>query len=150
MSFERRRADGYELSTDASRLDLPAIRAFLHDEAYWSLGVPAEIVDRSIQNSIAFGVYDSTGELAAFARVVTDRAAIAYLGDVFVRESHRRRGLGKWLVESVLEHPDLRLIRTFLLGTADAHGLYERFGFESQSGSTKWMALSRDPRDLYG
>jgi GNAT superfamily N-acetyltransferase len=149
MAFERLRADGYEISTDPGRLDLPVIRRFLAEEAYWSLGIPAETVDRSIENSLPFGVYAPDGGLAGFARVVTDRAAIAYLGDVFVLEPHRGRGIGKWLVAGVLEHPDLQSIRTFLLGTADAHSLYERFGFERQDGSQKWMVRARDPRKLY-
>jgi GNAT superfamily N-acetyltransferase len=148
--FERAREDGYALSTDPGRLDRRAIQAFLRDEAYWSLGVPADVVDRSIDNSIPFGVYAPDGATAAFARVVTDRAAIAYLGDVFVLAPHRGRGVGKWLVASVLEHPDLGTIRTFLLGTADAHSLYEQFGFVSQEGSTKWMVRSVEPGELYG
>ena len=150
MGFERRRDDGYVISTESERLDLEVIRRFLAEEAYWSRGIPGNVVDRSVENSIPFGLYSPEGELGGFARVVTDRATFAYLGDVFILDSHRGRGLGKWLVETVLEHPDLQGIRSFLLATADAHGLYERYGFERQSESPKWMARSVDPHELYG
>lgn len=87
--------------------------------------------------------------MTGFARVVTDRAAIAYLGDLFILAGHRGRNLGKWLVECVLEHPELQTIRTFLLGTADAHSLYERYGFQNQKGSAKWMVRAQAVEDLY-
>jgi GNAT superfamily N-acetyltransferase len=104
------------------------VHRFLSEEAYWSPGVSRERVERSIENSIVFGLYHGAEQIG-FARVVTDRAAFAYLADVFVISEHRGRGLGKWLVETVLSHPDLQGLRKFILGTADAHSLYERFGF---------------------
>ncbi|HEU4656818.1 MAG TPA: GNAT family N-acetyltransferase [Capillimicrobium sp.] len=119
---------GYEISTDPARLDLDVIHGFLRT-AYWSPGVAREVVERSIANSIPFGLYAPDGAQAGFARVVTDRAVFAYLGDVFVLPEHRGRGLGVWLVETVLAHPDLQGLRRFHLATADAHGLYARFGF---------------------
>lgn len=123
-----RRDDGYEVSTDPARLDVDVIHGFLR-EAYWSPGVPREIVERSIAHSLAFGLYAAGGAQVGFARVVSDRATFAYLADVFVLESHRGRGLAVWLVECVLAHPDLQGLRRFHLGTADAHALYARFGF---------------------
>lgn len=120
--------DGYVISTDPGRIDLEAVHGFLTRDAYWSPGVSRETVERSLENSLVFGLYRD-GEQAGFARVVTDRAAIAYLADVFVLAPHRGRGLGKWLVETVLSHPDLQGLRRFFLGTADAHSLYERYGF---------------------
>ena len=123
-----RRDDGYEVSTDPDRLDLDAIHGVLVT-AYWSPGIAREIVERAIANSIPFGLYAPDTSQAGFARVVTDRATFAYLADVFVVDEHRGRGLGVWLVERVLAHPDLQGLRRFHLGTADAHGLYARFGF---------------------
>jgi GNAT superfamily N-acetyltransferase len=118
----------YSISTDPARLDIDVIHRFLRDDSYWAAGVDREIVERSIDNSICFGLYDESRQVG-FARVVTDRAAFAYLADVFVLPDHRGRGLGKWLVETVLSHPDLQNLRRFFLGTADAHSLYERHGF---------------------
>jgi GNAT superfamily N-acetyltransferase len=118
----------YVISTDRARVDVDVVHRFLSEDAYWSPGVSREIVERSIGNSICFGMYRGA-EQAGFARVVTDKAAIAYLADVFVLPAHRGGGLGKWLIETVLAHPDLQGLRRFFLGTADAHSLYERYGF---------------------
>ena len=125
---ELARRDGYEISTDPARLDREAVHAFLRT-AYWSEGIAREVVDRSIEGSIAFGLYAPDGSQAGFARAVTDGATFAWIADVFVLEPHRGRGLGAWLVETVLDHPEVSGVRRVMLGTADAHGLYERFGF---------------------
>jgi GNAT superfamily N-acetyltransferase len=124
---ESHRGD-YTISTDRGRLDLGLVHRFLSQDAYWSPGVAREVVERSIRNSLCFGLYEGDRQIG-FARVVTDAAAIAYLADVFVLPDHRGKGLGKWLVETVLSHPDLQNLRRFFLGTADAHSLYERYGF---------------------
>ena len=123
-----RREDGYEVATDPQRLDLDAIHGFLVD-AYWCAGIPREKLERAIAGSLPFGLYAPDGAQAGFARVVTDRATFAYLADVFVLQPHRGRGLGVWLVERIVAHPDLQGLRRFHLATADAHGLYARFGF---------------------
>ena len=117
----------YEISTERSRLDLEAIHRYLSEDAYWSPGVSKEVVESSIAQSLNFGLYRGA-EQAGFARVVTDGATIAWLADVFVLEEHRGRGLGVWLVETVLAHPALQGIRRIALTTRDAHGLYEKFG----------------------
>ena len=130
--MERRR-DGYVISTDPQRLDREAVWRFLRT-AYWSPGIEREILDRGIDNSLVFGLYDPTGAQAGFARIVTDWARFAWLADVFVLEHHRGRGLGVWLVETVVGHPDLTGLR-LVLATADAHGLYERFGFAPVAGA---------------
>ena len=119
--------DGYAISTDPALLDRDAIWRFLRT-SYWAEGVAFEVVTRAIDHSLPFGLYAPDSSQAGFARVVTDRARFAWLADVFVLPEHRRRGLGVWLVQNAMEHPDTRGLR-FLLGTADAHGLYERFGF---------------------
>ena len=147
--MEWRRGD-YEISTDPDRLDLDAIHRYLSEEAYWSLGIPRETMERSFAGSVCFGLYQGAGQ-AGFARVVTDRAVFAYLGDVFVLAPHKGQGLGKWLIESLLSHPDLQGLRTFILGTTDAHALYERFGFSVPPPERRqWMTRSVLPEDLYG
>jgi GNAT superfamily N-acetyltransferase len=126
--------DGYEISTDPARLDRTAIWRFLRTSYWWPDDVEIERVEQAIENSqLVFALFDPEGRQAGFARVVTDRTRFAWLADVFVLEEHRGRGLGVWLVQTVLEHPDLRGVR-IVLGTADAHGLYERFGFRPAAG----------------
>jgi GNAT superfamily N-acetyltransferase len=121
------RRDGYDISTDPGRLDRQSIHGFLRT-SYWAYGVTLEAVNQAIDHSLPFGLYTDQGAQAGFARVVTDTARFAWLADVFVLPEHRGRGLGVCLVETVLSHPDLDGLR-IVLATADAHGLYERFGF---------------------
>jgi GNAT superfamily N-acetyltransferase len=120
--------DGYTVSTDPERLDLDLVYVYL-TRSYWAAGIPREIVERSVQNSLCFGVYGPQGHQVGFARAVTDLATFAYVADVFVLEDHRGQGLSKWLMECVLDHPDLKDVRRWHLVTRDAHGLYARFGF---------------------
>jgi GNAT superfamily N-acetyltransferase len=134
---------GYTISTDRDRLDIELIHRFLSEDSYWAAGVTREVVERSIENSLCFGLHHGN-EQVGFARVVTDRAAFAYLADVFVLTPHRGRGLGKWLIETVISHPDLQNIRRFFLGTADAHSLYERYGFRPVD-SSRMMELRHPP-----
>ena len=132
----------YEISDDPSRLDLDAIHAFLSTEAYWSPGVTRSTVERSIDGSLAFGVYVAgSGEQVGFARVVTDRATFAWIADVYVLSEHRGNGLGKRLVETILGHGELQGLRRWFLATADAHGLYRQFGFTPLVGPERFMAL---------
>ncbi|HEX6625627.1 MAG TPA: GNAT family N-acetyltransferase [Pyrinomonadaceae bacterium] len=118
----------YTISTDRARLDIKAVHAFLSTSSYWAQGRSFETVARAVENSLPFGLYDGE-RLLGFARVVTDHATFAWLADVYVLEEFRGEGLGKFLVETVLDHPDFRTLRRWLLGTRDAHGLYRRFGF---------------------
>ena len=129
--------DGLTISTDRSRLDRGAIHEFLLG-SYWARGIPRELVDRAIDNSLCFGLYDAD-RLVGFARVITDFATFAYLSDVFVLESHRGHGLGTWFMESVLSHPDLQNLRRWMLATADAHGLYRKVGFTALSKPERIM-----------
>jgi GNAT superfamily N-acetyltransferase len=142
--------DGYTISDDPARVDVDTVHRYLHDESYWARGVPREVVERSIAGSLPFGLYAPDGSLAGFARVVTDRATYGYLADVFMLDSHRGAGLGIWLVEVVLSHPELQGLRRWVLFTEDAHGLYERFGFGPGRTPERYMELSREPSDLYG
>lgn len=136
--------DDYEISDDRSRLDVWAIWRFL-SRAYWSPGVPREVVERAIAGSICFGLYAPDGAQAGFARAVTDGISFAWLADVFVLEQHRGRGLGAWLVETALDHRGLRDVRHVMLATADAHELYGRFGFQSLDDPGRWMIRWRPP-----
>lgn len=142
------RADGHTISTDPARLDLDLVHAFLRT-AYWSTGVPREVVERSIRHSLPFGVYDPGDAQVGFARVVTDYAVFAYLGDVFVLPEHRGRGLGVWLVQAVLDHPELQGLRRWALATADAHELYARFGFGPPAKPEIHMFIDRTPSELW-
>jgi GNAT superfamily N-acetyltransferase len=122
-------ADGvrYEIDTDRARLDMRVIHEFL-STSHWARGIPMAVLTRAVRRSLPFGLYKD-GRQIGFARVVTDSATFAYLADVFVLESERGRGLGGWLVESILAHPGLQGLRRWLLGTRDAHGLYRKAGF---------------------
>ena len=117
-----------EISIDRNWLDVDTIHHCLSESAYWAIGRPREVVQRSFDNSLCFGAYDA-GQLVGFARVVTDYATFGWLADVFVVEAYRGQGVGKALVQAVHEHPDLRPLR-LLLATRDAHGLYAQYGFE--------------------
>jgi GNAT superfamily N-acetyltransferase len=118
--------EAYTISTDKERIDVAIVHAFL-TSSYWAKGIPVETVRRSIEGSMAFGVYDGKKQ-AGFARVITDGATFAYLADVFIAEGWRGRGLSAWLMECILAHPDLQGLRRFLLARRDAHGLYRKFG----------------------
>jgi GNAT superfamily N-acetyltransferase len=130
----------YLISTDPDRLDLDAIFAYLSGESYWAKGRPRDQVVRGIENSLPFGVYRD-GEQVGFARIVTDYATFAWLADVYVLEAHRGHGLGKALVEAVVEHPAVSALPRILLATADAHRLYEQYGFVALRGDERFMAI---------
>jgi len=132
------------VSTDPSRLNLDVIHNFLTN-CYWAEGVPREVVARSIEHALCFGVYDGSGAQVGFARVISDFATVAYVGDVFVLDSHRGRGLGKWLMESITQHPALQGLRRWILTTRDAHGLYEQVGFTPVKFPERYMER-HDPR----
>ena len=142
--FERRR-DDLLVSTDRSRLDADLIHRELAS-TYWAGGIPRDVVLRSIAGSIAFGLYEAERQVG-FARVITDLATFAYLADVFVVEYRRHRGLGDWLVESILQHPQLQGLRRFALITRDAGPLYERHGFAAPEQPCGYM--ERVDRDVY-
>ena len=141
MDVEHRRG-GYSISTDKSKLDAGLVHEYLSERSYWAQGRPLDVVETSIEHSVCFGVYDGDRQVG-FARVVTDYVTFAWLCDVFILESHRGRGLGKWLIECVVAHPDLRGFKSFLLATSDAHELYRRYGgFDSLEKPEKWMRRS--------
>jgi GNAT superfamily N-acetyltransferase len=129
----------YTISTDSARFDVEVIYRFLTN-CYWARGIARNIVERSIENALCFGVFDGHKQVG-FARVITDGATYAYIGDVFVLESHRGRGLSKQLMKAIMEHPDLQGLRRWSLVTNDAHGLYQQFGFKPLANPERYMEL---------
>jgi len=151
--------DGFVISDERALLDVDAIHAFLR-ACYWSPGIHRSRVERAIENSLCFGVYDISKQRprsseshgvgllqVGFARVVSDFSSFAYLCDVYIEESHRGRGLSKWLMETIISHPDLEGLRRFCLMTRDAHGLYEQFGFRPMPDPARY--LERVDREGY-
>ena len=136
-----RRSFDIEISTDTDRLDIDLIHGYLSDESYWASGIPRDLLQRSIDNSLCFGAFDGD-EQVGFARVVTDYATFGYLADVFVLPSHRRRGVGRKLLEAVKNHPDLQRLRRWHLVTRDAHQLYAAFGFHALEFPERHMEIT--------
>jgi GNAT superfamily N-acetyltransferase len=131
--------EGYDISTEPALLNLDVIHGFLA-QSYWAKAIPKPLVERSIKNSLCWGVYHHAIQIG-FARVVTDRATFAYLCDVFILPEHRDRGLSKALVATISAHPDLQGLRRWMLVTIDAHGLYEQFGFKLVSQPERHMEI---------
>ncbi len=128
----------YTISADRARLDLALIKRFISEESYWGQGRSLEVIQRSIENSLPFGVYEGARQVG-FARVVTDYATFAWVADVFIVEEDRGRGLSKWLMEVILSHRNLQGFRRWVLATKDAHELYRRFGFIELKRPERWM-----------
>lgn len=146
-STEAAASDRYQISTDPARLDVAAIHAYL-TRSYWSAGIPIEIVERALRNSLCFGVYESaSGAQVGFARIVTDHATFSYLCDVYVLEEHRGHGLGKRMMREVMAHPSLHGARRVMLATRDAHGLYQQVGFVEAGRAGNLMEIVRP--DIY-
>lgn len=137
----KKRKGEYEIDTDKRRLDLAAIHRFLSQESYWAKNRTLEQTLTAIENSLCFGVYRSR-EQVGFARVITDKATFAYIGDVFILQEHRGKGLSKWLMETILAQPDMQGLRRWILATHDAHGLYRQFGFDTVKFPERWMELA--------
>jgi GNAT superfamily N-acetyltransferase len=135
----------YSLSSSIADQQIDRIHAYL-SRSYWAANIPLELLQRAIEHSLCFGIFHR-GKQVAFARVVTDRATFAYLCDVFVLEEHRGHGVGKWLIRSVMEHPDLQGLRRFMLATRDAHTLYTQFGFATPAKPESLMEIVK--HDLY-
>jgi len=136
MFHEYSKAD-FVISTNPARLDLEVIFGYL-SSSYWAANRPKEVVARSLKHSLCFGVYEGERQVG-FTRVITDYATYAYLCDVFVLEEYRGKGLGKWLISVVTEHPELQGLRRWSLATRDAHGLYSKVGFTELKAPERWM-----------
>jgi GNAT superfamily N-acetyltransferase len=143
MIHEWRRG-AYTISTDPQRLDVELIHQHLSTATYWATGRPLEVVRRSLEHSLCFGLYRDDGGQVGLARVITDYATFAWLADVFVLDAHRGQGLGVWLTEVIVSHPDLQGFRRWVLSTKDAHDLYRKFGFVELARPERWMER-RDP-----
>jgi GNAT superfamily N-acetyltransferase len=137
--------DGLLISDDKARLDRPFIHHFLSQHSYWATGVPMEVVDRSIEQSLCFGLYKA-GRQIGFARAITDFAMFAWLADVFIAEEERGSGCGKKLVAAIVAHPGLQSLRRIMLGTRDAHTLYEQFGFTALKYPERFMEMMPETR----
>lgn len=140
------RSGKFTISTDKTRLQVPVIHEFLSQESYWARGRSIEQTKTAIENSICFGVYQGERQIG-FARVVSDCATFAYLGDVFIIEEFRGQGVSKWLMETIISHPELQGLRRWVLATSDAHALYEKFGFHALTFPDRWM--ERPAPDAY-
>jgi GNAT superfamily N-acetyltransferase len=129
----------FSISTDKSKIDLATIHNFLKS-SYWAENIPRAIVEKSINNSLCFGIYEGEKQVG-FARVITDYATFAYLADVFILEPYRGQGLGKWLVKTILKHPELQGLKKWLLVTKDAHELYRQYGFQNLTIPERYMDI---------
>jgi GNAT superfamily N-acetyltransferase len=146
MSYRAYYKDGFCISTEKARLDLKAIHHFLSTQAYWSLNIPYNRVEEAIAHSLNFGLYQKEQQIG-FARVVSDFSCIAYLGDVYVLQEFRGRGLSKWLMKTVMEYPELQGLRRWILSTVDAHGLYQQSGWVPVAYPERWMEVHN--REVY-
>lgn len=140
MNYDNLIAQGYSISTDKNLLDIDMLFNYLSKESYWSKGIKQETIQKAIDNAVCFGVYHDKKQIG-FAKVVTDKATFAYLADVFILKRYRGLGLSKWLIQTIKQYPDLQGLRRWMLATADAHGLYEQFGFEPVSNPERWMQI---------
>jgi GNAT superfamily N-acetyltransferase len=146
--YYRAEKDDYLISTDPSLLKVDTIHRYLSGESYWAKNIPREIVEKSMENSLCFGIYHDARQIG-FARLVTDKATFAYLADVFIVTEHRGLGLSKWLMEVIHAHPELQGLRRWVLGTRDAHGLYEQFGWTVFDEDTRQRFMQKHNKNPY-
>jgi GNAT superfamily N-acetyltransferase len=143
--YEARR-DPFLISTDKTLIDHDTVVGFLAD-AYWAKGRPRDVILRSIEHSLCFGVYQDSRQVG-FARVISDQATFAYLADVYIDAAYRGQSLGKWLVATILAHPDLQGLRRWMLATQDAHALYRQFGWAELKSPERWMEIFNSPAEI--
>jgi|SRR5436190_3539757 N-acetylglutamate synthase-like GNAT family acetyltransferase len=138
----------YLISTDPSLLNVDTIYNYLSGESYWAKNIPRQVVEKSIANSLCFGLYHNNKQVG-FARLVTDKATFAYLADVFILPGYRGNGLSKWLMQVIHAHPELQGLRRWVLGTRDAHGLYEQFGWTVFDEDTRKRFMQKHNKNAY-
>ncbi len=141
--------DEYRISTDPSLLQVDMIHHYLSEESYWAQKIPREVVVKSLANSLCFGLYHDDKQIG-FARLITDKATFAYLADVFIVEAYRGKGLSKWMMTAIHAHPEVQGLRRWVLGTRDAHGLYEQFGWKIFDEDTRKRFMQKYRKDAYG
>lgn len=132
------RKDEFLITTDKDKMDIKEIHRYLSKESYWAKNIPFQRVEKSVENSFNFGVFKDDKQIG-YAKIITDFSTIAYLGDVYILENYRGLGLSKWLMESIMSHPDLQGLRRWILLTADAHELYKKYNWTPISAPEKWM-----------
>ena len=140
--------ENFLISTDPAKLNTDIIYNYLSEESYWAKGIPREVVEKSIANSLCFGLYNNSEQIG-FARLVTDKATFAYLADVFVLPAFRGQGLSKWMMQTIHAHPELQHLRRWWLGTKDAHGLYEQFGWTRITDDVAKRFMQKHNPDVY-
>ena len=139
--------NNYTITTDKNKIDIDYVHGVL-SKSYWSPGVHIQVVKKAMKGSLCFGIYDRdkqtllAGRQVGYARIITDKATFAWLADVFIDEDYRGKGLGKWMVEMILAHPDLQGLRRILLATKDAHKVYEQCGFTSINNPERFMVYN--------
>ena len=139
--------NNYVISTDKRKIDIDYVHGFL-SQSYWSPGVDIRVVKKAMKGSLCFGMYNRSkqpfpgGGQVGYARIITDNATFAYLADVFIDKNYQGKGLGKWLIEVILAHPDLQGLRRILLATKDAHRLYEQCGFTSINNPERYIVYN--------
>ena len=139
----------FQITTDPAKIDVETLFSFLHYQAYWSIGIPKEYVKNSLKFSLNFSLLSPENKFIGFARVVTDYYSFGWLADVYIDEQFRGKGLGKWLVEIVIKHPDLQRLRNFVLFTKDAHELYKKFGWKKLLNPDIVLARKYSPDEIY-
>jgi len=148
MQEHEAKKDGYLITTANGKMDVDLIHQYLSEESYWAKDIPKSIVEKSVANSLCFGIFFNKEQIG-FARVVTDKATFAYLADVFVLPPHRGKGLSKWLMQVIHARPELQTLRRWLLGTMDAHGLYEQFGWTRFTPGVGERFMQKHNPDVY-
>lgn len=140
---------GFIVTTDPQKIDIDVLHSFLSKESYWALNIPKEIVEKGITNSLNFSLISPRERFIGYAKLITDKATFAYLADVYVEKKFRGKGLGKWLLECIKNHPELQNLRLWLLHTKDAHGLYEKLGFSKLTNLDKIMQIYSPASECY-
>ncbi|MCI0447523.1 GNAT family N-acetyltransferase [bacterium] len=142
LKFERK-LGRFELTTDKNRMQVDVIYRFLQ-KSYWADKRSLEAIKKSIEFSLPFGIFDGDRQIG-FARVISDYSTFAWIADVYIEEEYRGKGLSKWLMESMLAHPELQDLRRWVLATKDAHALYSQFGFKLLNKPERWMEIDYQP-----
>jgi GNAT superfamily N-acetyltransferase len=140
MNYRAFYKNGFCISTEQARLDIKAIHHFLSTQSYWSLNIPYSRVEKAVAHSLNFGLYLKERQIG-YAKVISDFSSVAYLGDVYVLPEFRGRGLSKWLMQTIMEYPELQGLRRWILTTADAHELYKQFGWRPVAYPERWMEV---------
>jgi len=140
---------GFIVSTDPDKVDIEVLHNFLSTESYWAQNIPKKLVERGVKNSLNFSLFSPQNRFIGYAKLITDRATFAYIADVYVDKKFRGKGLGKWLMDCIMHHPDLQNLRMWMLHTKDAHGLYKQFGFSQPDNLEKTMHIYSPASECY-